>query len=58
MPPGPGSVALVKGFYANLTITDQQSIDDNFGANRARLMQIKKQFDPVNLFRLNPNIGA
>jgi FAD/FMN-containing dehydrogenase len=45
------------GFYSNLTNADQKSIDDNFGPNRARLMQIKKQFDPDNLFRLNANIG-
>jgi FAD/FMN-containing dehydrogenase len=44
------------GFYSNLTIADQQSVDDNFGPNRARLMQIKTQFDPGNLFRLNANI--
>jgi hypothetical protein len=47
-----------KGFYSNLTIADQKSIDDNFGPNRARLIQIKRQFDPVNLFRLNANIGT
>ncbi len=44
------------GFYANLTISDQQAIDDNYGPNRARLMQIKKQYDPNNFFRLNANI--
>ena len=44
------------GFYANLTDPDQKSVDDNFGPNRARLIQIKKQYDPANLFRMNANI--
>lgn len=44
------------GFYANLTSTDQKSGDDNFGPNRTRLMALKKQYDPGNLFRLNANI--
>ncbi len=47
-----------QGFYANLTIADQKSIENNFGPNRARLLQIKKQVDPGNLFRLNANIGV
>jgi hypothetical protein len=28
----------------------------NFGLNLPRLVQIKKQYDPHNFFRLNPNI--
>ncbi len=44
------------GFYANLALPDQKSIDDNFGPNRPRLQQIKKQYDPTNLFRMNANI--
>jgi hypothetical protein len=44
------------GFYANLTVSDQKGIDDNYGPNRARLMQIKKRYDPNNIFRLNANI--
>lgn len=44
------------GFYANLNIADQKSVDDNWGPNRTRLMQIKKQYDPGNFFRLNANI--
>jgi FAD/FMN-containing dehydrogenase len=44
------------GFYANLTVSDQQGIDDNFGPNRGRLMQVKRQYDPDNVFRLNANI--
>jgi FAD/FMN-containing dehydrogenase len=45
-----------KGFYSNLTNADQKSIEDNLGPNRARLLRIKQQFDPDNLFRLNANI--
>lgn len=45
------------GFYANLAEADQKDIDDNYGANRTRLMQIKRRFDPDNVFRLNANIS-
>jgi hypothetical protein len=44
------------GFYANLTVSDQKAIDDNFGLNRARLSHIKKRYDPTNFFRLNANV--
>ena len=44
------------GFYANLTVSDQKAIDDNYGPNRARLMTLKKRYDPTNFFRLNANI--
>jgi FAD/FMN-containing dehydrogenase len=44
------------GFYANLTVSDQKAIDDNYGPNRARLMDLKRRFDPGNFFRLNANI--
>ncbi|MGH8134610.1 MAG: BBE domain-containing protein [Steroidobacteraceae bacterium] len=46
------------GFYANLTNADQKAVHDNFGPNRARLMETKKQYDPGNLFRLNANIRS
>jgi FAD/FMN-containing dehydrogenase len=44
------------GFYANLTVSDPKAIDDNYGPNRERLMQIKKRYDSNNIFRLNANI--
>lgn len=44
------------GFYANLTVSDQAAIDDNYGPNRARLMEVKRQYDPDNFFRLNANV--
>jgi hypothetical protein len=46
------------GFYANLTCADQNAMKDNFGPNLPRLVQIKKQYDPHNFFRLNPNIRS
>jgi FAD binding domain/Berberine and berberine like len=44
------------GFYANLTVSDQKAIDDNYGPNRDRLARTKKQYDPDNFLRLNANI--
>jgi FAD/FMN-containing dehydrogenase len=44
------------GFYANLTCADQDAMTANFGPNLPRLMRIKKQYDPHNFFRLNPNV--
>jgi Berberine and berberine like len=41
---------------ANLAISDQKAIDDNYAPNRSRLMEIKKRYDPSNFFRLNANI--
>jgi FAD/FMN-containing dehydrogenase len=47
------------GYYVNLHDTDvvrDKGTDRNYGANFARLTAVKKQYDPMNLFRLNANI--
>ncbi len=45
------------GFYTNdLADETQTEINSNYGANLARLVEVKTQYDPTNLFRLNANI--
>ena len=46
-----------RGFYTNDAIEEsQQQLDENYGANLSRLVQIKNRHDPTNLFRLNANV--
>jgi hypothetical protein len=47
-----------EGYYVNLNDTDakDKGPDSNYGPNFIRLASLKKQFDPINLFRLNANI--
>ncbi len=47
-----------EGYYVNLNDTDarDKGTDSNYGPNFTRLSALKKQFDPMNLFRLNANI--
>ena len=46
-----------KGFYINTSMgDDQDKMRANFGANYDRLVKVKTQYDPGNLFRLNANI--
>jgi FAD/FMN-containing dehydrogenase len=33
-----------------------QELDWAYGTNYARLVEIKKKYDPTNVLRLNPNI--
>jgi hypothetical protein len=45
------------GFYINdLADETQAEIDANYGVNFERLVQVKNQYDPTNLFRLNANV--
>ena len=43
------------GYYGNIDF-DQSKAAGNYGPAYERLSQIKGQFDPGNLFRLNSNI--
>ena len=48
-----------RGFYTNdLFDEDQDTINANYRGNFARLLEVKKQYDPTNLFRLNANIRS
>jgi hypothetical protein len=45
------------GFYTNdLADETQAEVNSNYGANHARLVEVKNQYDPRNLFSLNANI--
>ncbi|WP_448627801.1 FAD-binding oxidoreductase [Geodermatophilus sp. URMC 64] len=45
------------GGYVNFASSDDQAkVADNYGANYARLREVKRRYDPDNLFRLNQNI--
>ncbi len=49
----------VKGFYvndANLAEQSQANVDSNYGGNHPRLVKVKTQYDPRNLFHLNANV--
>lgn len=45
-----------EGYYVNLNDADPKGVGGNYGPNYSRLTSIKRQFDPMNLFRLNANI--
>lgn len=44
------------GFYTNLNEDDENKTWGNYGENYRRLVALKDQYDPTNLFRLNANI--
>jgi FAD/FMN-containing dehydrogenase len=44
------------GYYDNIDFDGAESDGSNYGPAYSRLAQVKKQYDPGNLFRLNRNI--
>ena len=49
---------MTDGFYVNEVANDESErrIRQNYGANYHRLVRLKNQYDPTNLFRLNANV--
>ena len=46
------------GGYINFMDDDDSGrVSDNYGGNYGRLLDIKRKYDPDNLFRLNQNIA-
>lgn len=45
------------GGYVNFMMEEGAArLEATYGSNSARLQQVKKQYDPGNLFRVNQNI--
>jgi hypothetical protein len=48
---------LTYGFYVNSRYEDDlKAFRENYGNNYPRLVKLKNQYDPMNLFRLNANV--
>ena len=46
-----------RGYYTNEVHDEAQSVvDENYQGNIGRMRQVKKKYDPGNLFRLNANV--
>ncbi len=46
----------LSGYYMNLNDESEQKTWGNYGPNYPRLVKLKNQYDPGNVFRLNANI--
>ena len=52
-----GVERFTNGYYTNETMDEaQRVIDANYQGNLGRMREIKKKYDPMNLFRLNANV--
>jgi hypothetical protein len=49
--------AFTAGYYVNLSDAASNTVGSNYGANYPRLVKLKQQYDPMNLFRLNSNVA-
>jgi hypothetical protein len=46
-----------RGYYMNEVADEAQTVvDENYQGNIGRMREIKKKYDPMNLFRLNANV--
>ncbi len=46
-----------RGYYMNEVADEAQTVvDENYQGNIGRMRAVKKQYDPMNLFRLNANV--
>ena len=46
-----------RGYYMNEVADEAQTVvDENYQGNIGRMRQVKKKYDPMNLFRLNANV--
>jgi FAD/FMN-containing dehydrogenase len=53
----PIAAPFTTGFYVNDFFNEsQEEINGTYRDNLPRLLKVKKQYDPTNLFRLNANI--